>query len=172
MNSKINSNIFSCYSTQVDDKQRISFGLRMNQSREDQQEVEINIGVKLYSSAKTEHDLRQNKTNEGQLMLTIVDNGYKMLLTLQLPPDHITTEGRNIFLSEWRSSERNEDSVNLSLMNNDWHNIDITFHHHKTFTLTIDNKSHRQKVTWSRFSLEQNRHSFYCEHIECYFYHT
>ena len=160
INSKINGNILSCYSTQVDDKQRISFGLRMNQSREDQEEVEINIGVKLYSSAKNEHDVKQNETNEGQLMLSILDNGHKMLLSLQLPPNHNNSEERKIFLSEWKSSETNKDNVNVSLMNNDWHNIDITFHHHKTFTLTIDNKSHRQKVTWSRFSLEQNRHSF------------
>ena len=119
----------------------------MNQSREDQEEVEINIGVKLYSSPKNEHDLRQNTTNEGQIMLSILDNGHKMLLSLQLPPDHNTEEKRKILLSEWRSPERNKDNVNLSLTNNDWHNIDITFHHHKTFTLTVDNKSHRPKVT-------------------------
>ena len=119
----------------------------MNQSREDQEEIEINIGVKLYYSSKNEHDLRQNKTNEGQLILSIVENGHKMLLSLQLPPDHNTAEKRKIFLSEWRSPGRKKDSVDLSLMNNDWHNIDITFHHHKTFTLTVDNKSHRQKVT-------------------------
>ena len=125
----------------------------MNQSREDQEEVEINIGVKLYSSAKNEHDLRQNETNEGQLMLSILNNGHKMLLTLLLPPDQNYAEEIKIFLAEWKSSERNKDSVNLSLMNNDWHNIDITFHHHKTFTLTVDNKSHRQKVTWNHFVL-------------------
>ena len=108
----------------------------MNQSREEEQEIEIKIDVKLFSSSKNKQDLIQNKTNEGQLILSIVDNGHKMILSLEIPPDQSSSEERKIFLSEWISSDRNIDSVNISLMNKDWHSIDITFHHHKTFILS------------------------------------
>ena len=105
------------FSTQVDDKQRISFGLRLNQSLNENDEIEIKIGVKLFSSSTEIQTLTRNETKEGILVLSLLNRGHKLLLSLMLPQDHQNSEDNKIILSEWNSSELKKHGENTSLMN-------------------------------------------------------
>ena len=133
------------FSTLVDDKQRISFGVKMNQSLAQHKETSIKVNVKIVSSGKNGGDIQRNETNNGQLVLSILDKGRKMLLYLLLPPDKETEEKKQILLTNW-SSLAHENGKRVSVMDNDWHYIDITFHQHKSFALTVNNRSQKHKV--------------------------
>ena len=118
----------------------------MNQSLNENDEIEIKIGVKLFSSSTEIQTLTRNETKEGVLVLSLLNRGHKMLLSLILPQDHQNSEDNQIILSEWNSSELNKHGDNVSLMNDDWHHIDISFYQHKSFDLTVNNRLHREQV--------------------------
>ena len=118
----------------------------MNQSLNENDEIEIKIGVKLFSSSTEIQTHTRNETKEGILVLSLFNRGYKMLLSLMLPQDNQNSEDNQIILSEWNSSEVKKNGDNISLMNDDWHHIDISFYQHKSFALTVNNKLHREQV--------------------------
>ena len=117
----------------------------MNQSFDEQKEIQIKIGVKLFSSSQNKQDLGQNKTKEGLLVLSTLNNGHDMRLFLHLASDQDNSENNEIMLSDWNSSKEGE---NESLMNNEWNHIEINFYQHKSFTLSVNNRSHREKVSF------------------------
>ena len=117
----------------------------MNQSFNDDDKVFIKMKIKLISPSKNDEKRYENKTSEGQLVLSIYDKGRKMLLSLDLSSHDDKIAKQEIVLANWSSTNNSKEKV-VSPMNNQWHHIDITFHRHKSFTLTVDNRSHREKV--------------------------
>ena len=125
----------------------------MNQSLNENDEIEIKIGVKLFSSSTEIQTLTRNETKEGILVLSLLNRGHKLLLSLMLPQDHQNSEDNKIILSEWTSSELKKHGENISLMNDDWHHIDISFYQHKSFDLTVNNRLHRDQVIPAIFNV-------------------
>ena len=120
----------------------------MNQSLDEKDQTEIRMKVKLYPTAANEKNTYINQTLDGQLVLSIYEKGRKMLLSLFLTSEnndmHIL-ENKDIVLANWSSLVDKEENT-LSVMDNEWHHIDIVFHQHKTFTITVNNKLQREKV--------------------------
>ena len=120
----------------------------MNQSLDEMEKIEIKMKVKLFSSTTNGKKTFANHTNEGQLVLSMYEKGRKMLLSLYLSSEKDDTnilENKNVVLANW-SSPTDKDKNIFSVMDNEWHHVDITFHQHKTFTLTVNNRSQREKV--------------------------
>ena len=121
----------------------------------------MKMKVKLFSSTRNGKKTFANQTNEGQLVLSIYDRGRKMLLSLNFSlqkDDKNILENKNIVLANW-SSPADKDKNIFSVMDNEWHHVDITFHQHKTFTLAVNNRSQREKVLFFYKYFEQ--YSFY-----------
>ena len=117
----------------------------MNQSLSETDKVLIKMKIKLFSSSKIDKILYRNELNEGHLVLSIYDKGHKMVLSLVLLSDKDTFDNEEIVLSNWSSTKDTEGRF-LSVMDNQWHHIDITLHRHKSFTLTVNNRSQREEV--------------------------
>ena len=120
----------------------------MNQSLDDKDQTEIRMKVKLYPTTANEKKTYINQTLDGQLVLSIYEKGRKMLLSLILSSENDDIqilENKDIVLANW-SSMTDKDENTLSVMDNEWHHVDIVFHQHKTFTITVNNKLQREKV--------------------------
>ena len=68
----------------MDDKQRISFGLRMNQSTyaDVDDKVVIKMMVKLFALSVKNEDTDKTGNQDGYLVLSIYDKGHTMRLSL------------------------------------------------------------------------------------------
>ena len=129
----------------------------MNQSLDEMAKIEMKMKVKLFPSTRNGKKTFANQTNEGQLVLSIYDRGRKILLSLNFSPqkdDKNILKNKNIVLTNW-SSPADKDKNIFSVMDNEWHHLDITFHQHKTFTLTVNNRSQREKVLFFYKYFEQ-----------------
>ena len=133
------------FSTLVDDKQRISFGLRLDNDPTKDDDLKIKINVKLFSADSNAYESEKTRISQGELVLEIFEQGRQMRLSLDYSLNNVNIQ---IQLTNW-TSVVNENGYAPSVMDNDWHHVEITFHRHKTFSLTVDHRSQQEQVTFS-----------------------
>ena len=130
------------FSTQVDDKQRISFGLRLDNDPTKDEDLNVKINVKLFSADSNANETEKTRISEGQLVLEVLEQGHQMSLSLFYP---LNNAKEQIQLTNW-TSVVNENGFAESVMDNYWHHVEITFHRHETFSLTVDHRSQQGQV--------------------------
>ena len=130
------------FSTLVDDKQRISFGLRSDNDPTKDDDLKVKINVKLFSGDSNTNDTEKTRISQGQLVLEILEQGRQMRLSLFYSLDNANEQ---IQLTNWTSAV-NENGYVPTVMDNDWHHVEITFHRHKTFSISVDHRSQQEKV--------------------------
>ena len=130
------------FSTLVDDKQRISFGLRLDYDRTKDDDLKVKINVKLFSADGNTNETEKTRISQGQLVLEILEQGRQMRLSLSYSRNNANEQ---IQLTNWTSLV-NENGYAPSVMDNDWHHVEITFHQHKTFSITVDHRSQQEQV--------------------------
>ena len=130
------------FSTLVDDKQRISFGLRLDNDPTKDGDLKVKINVKLFSADSNANASEKTRISKGQLVLDILEQGQQMRLSLFYS---LNNANEQIDLTNW-TSVVNENGYAQSVMDNDWHHVEITFHQHKTFSLTVDHRSQQEQV--------------------------
>ena len=130
------------FSTLVDDKQRISFGLRLDNDPTKDDDLNVKINVKLFSADNNTNDTEKARISQGQLVLEILEQGRQMRLSLFYSLDNANEQ---IQLTNWTSAV-NENGYAPSVMDNDWHHVEITFRQHKTFSITVDHRSQQEQV--------------------------
>ena len=139
------------FSTLVDDKQRISFGLRLDYDRAKDDDLKVKINVKLFSGDGHTNETEKTRISQGQLVLEILEQGRQMRLSLYYS---LNNANEQIQLTNW-TSVVNENGYAPSVMDNDWHHVEITFHQHKTFSITVDHRSQQEQVI--SFLTNENR---------------
>ena len=133
------------FSTLVDDKQRISFGLRLDNDPTKDDDLNVKINVKLFSADSNANETEKARISQGQLVLKVLEQGRQMRLSLIYSLNNASIKNEQVQLTNW-TSVVNENGYVPTVMDNDWHHVDITFHRHKTFSITVDHRSQQEKV--------------------------
>ena len=107
--------------------------------------MNVKINVKLFSADSNANETEKARISQGQLVLKVLEQGRQMRLSLTYSLNNASMKNEQVQLTNW-TSVINENGYVPSVMDNDWHHVEITFHRHKTFSITVDHRSQQEKV--------------------------